>query len=242
MAGLSGGQVVVDVVALSETLVPGVQPSAGPAEKPEPAAVAPEEAGTACPLGHLNAAEARFCSSCGLAMDATLAVPGQPSRPKPAAELTPEERALREQQHQAALAETARFETVPPQYEPAAGEGVLIHFIEDGLTAFGQIWYRGQELQIGPDHPRWAEALGWITLNRMEQVERWGRQFFEPGPWPGRNSYADALGSFEQRYASRDADGKLSKPFAGPSEDQLRSADEAERRRGRGVPAPAVFG
>jgi hypothetical protein len=170
-------------------------------------------------------------------MDAQPFVAGEPVRPKPEAELTDEERELREQQHQAALAEAARFEAQPAQYAPDPSGGVLIHFIEDGLTAFGQVWYRGQELQIGPDHPRWQEALGWITLNRMQQIERWGAQKFDFGPWPGRRSYLDAQGSFEPITVTT-ADGRKV-TITGPTEEQLRQADAAEAARGRAVPAPA---
>lgn len=172
-------------------------------------------------------------------MDAKLPLAGEPMRPRPAAELAPAERAERERQHAEAIAAAARFESQPPQFVPAEGEAVLIHFVADGLTAFGQVWYRGQELAIGPDHPRWAEALGWITLDRWGQIERWGEQKFDFGPWPGRRSYTEALGSFEQLRGTDAAGNKVT--FAGPSEQQLRDADEAERRRGRAVPAPALM-
>lgn len=234
MAGLSGQQAIVDVVAASERL----RPSALPTEQAgslEPGAVAPTE--VACALGHPNHPDARFCATCGLPMGAALPTAGEPMRPRPAAELTPAERAERERRHAEAVAAAARFENQPQQFVPAEGESVLIHFVADGLTAFGQVWYTGQELSIGPDHPRWTEALGWITLNRWQQIERWGQQKFDFGPWPGRPSYTEAAGSFEQLF-SRDAQGnKIA--VTGPSEDELRAADEAERRRGRAVPAPA---
>jgi hypothetical protein len=160
-------------------------------------------------------------------------------RPRPAAELSPAERAEREQQHAAAVLAAAQFERQESRYVPSAGEAVLIHFVADGLTAFGQVWYRGQELQIGPDHPRWAEALRWITMSRFEQIERWGEQKFDFGPWPGRKSYTDEAGSHQRLFSGRGTDGKPAGFFAGPTEEQLRQADAAEARRGRAVPAPA---
>jgi hypothetical protein len=162
-------------------------------------------------------------------------------RPRPAAELTPAERAERERAHAAAMVAAVQFEQAPVQFVPAEGEAVLIHFVADGLTAFGQVWYRGQELQIGPDHPRWAEARGWITLSRFEQIERWGMQKFDFGPWPGRRSYTDALGGFEQLAVGRNSEGKLAGLVTGATEEQLRQADAAEQRRGRAVPAPAFI-
>jgi hypothetical protein len=235
MAGLSGEQAVIDVVALSERLCPST--SNETASRLEPPPGVPTEIASSCPLGHPNAPGMRFCGACGLPVGASIPVRGEPQRPKPAAELTPAEKADREREHAAAVAAAAQFESAPQQYVPAEGEAVLIHFVADGLTAFGQVWYRGQELSIGPDHPRWTEALGWITLNRWQQADRWGEQKFDFGPWPGRSSYAEAYGSFEQLFG-RDAQGNKV-AITGPTVQQLRDADEAERRRGRAVPAPA---
>jgi hypothetical protein len=241
MAGLSGEQVIVDVVAASEQLVPSRAPElpTEPREELEREAVAPTDVGSsACSLGHQNAPGARFCATCGLAMGERAPGPAAASqgRPRPASELSAEELAERDRQHKAALAAAAQFEQQQPDWQPSEGEAVLIHFIADGLTAMGQVWYRGQELQIGPDHPRWPEVRGWITLSRFEQVERWGEQKFDFGPWPGRR-YADAIGSYEQLTVDDGKGGKVR--YAGPTEAQLLAAEEAERRRGRAAPAPA---
>lgn len=238
MAGLSGEQAVIDVVALSERLCPS-ETSNETAARLELAPEVPTEIEASCPLGHPNVPGSRFCGACGLPVGAAIPVRGEPVRPKPAGMLTPAERAERERRHAEAVAAAARFEAAPPQFVPAEGAAILIHFVADGLTAFGQVWYRGQELAIGPDHPRWTEALGWITLDRYGQIERWGEQKFDFGPWPGRKSYADALGSFEQLRGTDSAGNKVT--FAGPTEEQLRAADDAERRRGRAVPAPAML-
>ena len=233
MAGLSGKQVVIDVVAVSELVRPSTM-----VVDPEAVQLAvPQGTPARCALGHENHPDARFCSGCGLPMGEALPAAGQQMRPRPAAELTPAEKAEREQQHAAAVAAAARFERQETTYVPAEGEAVLIHFVADGLTAFGQVWYRGQELQIGPSHPRWREAVGWITLTRFQQVERWGEQKFDFGPWPGRKSYAEALGSFAQLRGTDPPGNAVA--LAGPTEQQLRDADEAERRRGRAVPAAA---
>jgi hypothetical protein len=187
-----------------------------------------------CALGHGNPSGTRFCSTCGLAMDAPAPVKADldAARPKPAGQLSAEERAERDRQHAEALAAARAFESAPVTYQASEGETVLIHFLEDGLTAFGQVWYRGQELEIGPSHPRWEDARRWILLDRWGQIERYGKQYFERGPWPGRRSYLDGAGAFEQ-LKTEDGKGR----FAGPGEEALRAADEAERRRGRAVPA-----
>jgi hypothetical protein len=153
-------------------------------------------------------------------------------RPRPASELTAEELAERERQHQAAMAAATQFEREQPEFIPVAGAAVLIHFIADGLTAFGQVWYRGQELEIGPEHPRWAEARQWITLSRFEQIDRYGEHKFDQGPWPGR-PYADAVGSFEHLMTGP-KDNPVPVPV--PGQEELARAQDAERRRGRAVP------
>jgi hypothetical protein len=242
MAGLSGHQTVVDVVAASEALRPSAVTSNKSPVSLEVAPAAPTQVGgpavptlpASCALGHANLASARFCADCGLPMDA----PPPPAavtvaRPRPTAELSDAERAERDRQHAAAMAAAAKFEQVEPSFVASEGEAVLIHFIADGLTAFGQIWFIGQELEIGPDHPRWAEARRWITMSRFEQIERWGEQKFDFGPWPGRRSYTEADGSFEPLVTGpKDAPVRVPAPTTA----QLLQADEAERRRGRAVP------
>ena len=190
-----------------------------------------------CALGHPNSPGASFCATCGLNMSAQAPAPAaEVSRPKPASQLTPEERAERDRQHADALRAAAAFEAQQPDYVPPEGKTVLIHFIEDGLTFAGQVWYRGQEIEIGPAHPRWEQARAWILLDRFGQIERWGKQFFDRGPWRGRG-YLDGINDFEKLSAGKDEQGNPV-TFAGPGEEALRRAEEAERRRGRSVPAP----
>jgi hypothetical protein len=65
-------------------------------------------------------------------------------------------------------------------------ESIVIHFTACGLTALGQAWHRGQELEVSPAHPLWPEAAGWISLTPEQQAERWGEQKFALGTVPGR--------------------------------------------------------
>jgi hypothetical protein len=219
-------QVVVDPIAALQQLE---SPAEVLEQVPE---VTLNAAGAACALGHSNDPAARFCALCGLSMDAQApSAAVEVSRPKPSSELSEQERIERDRQHADALAAARQFENAPVAYVPSEGTAVLVHFIEDGLTAFGQVWYRGQEIEIGPGHPRWDQARSWILLDRPAQIDRWGKQFFAPGPWPGRRSYLDGADAFEQ--LAGEGGGK----FRGPGEQALRQADEAERRRGRAVPA-----
>jgi hypothetical protein len=194
-----------------------------------------------CGLGHPVAPGAKFCPECGQPLvallpppAASLATPADP-RPKPESELTDEERAERQRLHLLAVEAGRRDPGIQGFAQPQPGrQTVLIHFTEDGLTAFGQVWYRGQELEIEVGGPRWAEAAKWILLDDRQQMERWKRIMFRRGPWPGLRSYAGAR--FEPLKALS-GDGLL------PPVDMsaLQQADLAEARRGRGVPVAPRF-
>lgn len=228
--------VIIDVVAAAASLQATPQPvkvGPGPGHRVK-------DPGQ-CALGHVNDPGVKFCGTCGLPMSAQAPPPRlDPAdlRPKPAGQLSAEEKAERDRQHAEALAAAAQFEAQQPQYQRSQGESILIHFVEDGFTFAGQVWYRGQEIEIGPDHPRWQEVLNWITLDKYAQIDRYGKQFFDHGPWPGR-SYTEGATSFERLYAGRDDKGNLTGGFAGPGEQALRQAEEAERRRARAVPLPS---
>jgi hypothetical protein len=230
MSGVGKQDVVVDPVA-----------AALPAEEtvaPEPAPPVP--APLRCGYGHLVAPGAKFCGECGQPLaglpPAAPVPPEAPPdpRPKPEHLLTPEERAERQRQHLLAVQAGSRDPGVT--YVPPARnhESVLIHMVEDGLTAFGQVWFRGQELEIEVGGPRWAEAAKWVLLDDRQQMERWKRIMFRRGPWPGLRSYREAR--FEPLKALS-GDGALPPLDASA----LAQADEAEMRRGRGIPAPSRF-
>lgn len=232
---------VVDVPAVAQALLASQRTGDStslPFPKADSSVLEPRERDTVpCgAFGHPNAPGAAFCVACGLPMTAAPASQGKPElpRPKPEAQLTVQEKEDRDAQHAAAITATAQFEKAPEVIVQTPGEAIVIHFVEDGFTFAGRVWYRGQEMEIGPGHPRWPDASRWIMLTRYEQVERYGKQYFEHGPWPGRRSYTDSRGMYEE-LNTMDKSGK----FAGPTEEQLRQADAAEQARGRGVPAPA---
>lgn len=173
-------------------------------------------------------------------MDQELIRPVDPevARPKPASVLTQEERDARDQQHAETIRMTREFEQAQDRYAPVADEKkILVHFVNDGLTWAGKVWYRGQELEIGPSDPRWQSALRWITLDKVGQMNRYGKLMFEPGPWPYGTSYLDETGHVPLRSGKE----KDSAKFAGPGQDALARAAEEERRRARRAPAPSTF-
>lgn len=193
--------------------------------------------------GHLNPPEHNFCMVCGAprsepsqSLAGAFAASPQdlrPGPPKPWNQLTPEEKAQRQAEHAAAVAAGQR----DPQlsYGPAPqGQTYTIHFIKDGLSFAGVVWLRGQEISLEVGSPRWKEAESWIQLDDFDQVERFGDVYFRKGPWRGK-SYRDAAREGWTRL--KDKDGNEIPP---PSEEQLAAADEAERRRARRVPQPAL--
>lgn len=211
----------------------------------------PEElAGIFCAqCGEKSTAAAKFCFACGNPMHAApVAGAGfaaeqgarvtRPDlnqfRPKPEAELTSEERAERMRQHSEAV---KLGQADPPlRYVPSQSpDSILIHIVEDGFTFAGQVWMRGQELEIGPDHPRWEEVQRWINMDDFAQMDRYGKIRFRKGPWPGRRSYTEGAGSFDPIMIGS---GENAVRYAGPKVEELAQADARERQRGRAVPAP----
>lgn len=108
---------------------------------------------------------------------------------------------------------------------PEEGDTFLIHFLEDGITAQGQVWYRGQELEFMVGSKAWNDTFdrfgkSWILMSENDQADRKGKVYFRRGPWPGKPSYKD--GQWE-----KDA----------PAESALEQADIKEReRRRKGAP------
>lgn len=153
-------------------------------------------------------------------------------------ELTPEQERIKELEFQ--LAQVAGKRDVEPEIDllvtPGGDGNILIHFLEDGFTALGQVWYRGQELEFDPASQSYRDTFdrrgrSWLDMRNDEfgQVERYGHIVFRNGPWPGK-SYRDvAKVAFEKL---KDG-GRVVSP---PSEQQLAAAEKAEARRQRSAP------
>lgn len=232
MSGVSKRGQLVDPVAVAGK--PSAQLKVPPEAEPEPSVLA-------CGYGHPVAEGSKFCGECGQPLAAprpaapphelpmhSLAQPPDP-RPKPEAELTDEERAERQRQHLLAMEAGRRDPGVQFASPPPNRETVLIHMVEDGLTAFGVVWFRGQELEIEVNGPRWSEARKWILLDDAQQMLRWKKIMFRRGPWPGLRSYR---GAQFMPLRAMSGDGAL----APITPDALMQADAAEARRGRGIP------
>lgn len=147
-------------------------------------------------------------------------------------QLTPEQQEIKRLRDQLAR-ETGRKE-IPVAVQELAKPGdegnILIHILEDGFTALGKVWYRGEELEFEPGrqaHKDTYNKLGesWLDLrhNEFAQAERWGKVMFRNGPWPGK-SYAD--GTFET-LRSEKGDGHI----PAPTQAEIERAEALRKRR-----------
>jgi hypothetical protein len=74
--------------------------------------------------------------------------------------------------------------------EVVDGQTVLIHIREDGFTALGRVWYRGQELEFTVGQPNWEDTKdikgnSWVLQTESDQLRRYDKVMFGLGPWPG---------------------------------------------------------
>lgn len=145
----------------------------------------------------------------------------------PTSQLSEEERALRDLEDKVARRRAAIVENAAQVYDTTDGsDTILLHFLEDGFTIAGNIWYRGQEIEFVKGSPAYEQQKdkngdSWLDLlhDPAGQYRRWGRQMFAPGPWPGA-SWEEA-GTF----------------LTDPEEIAAAKAGaEAERRRNRRAP------
>lgn len=156
--------------------------------------------------------------------------PEVPDGPAPGAPVeTDAQREIRELKEQLA--------TLQAQMAPAAtsvadeptdkeGDKILIHFVDDGFTALGQSWYRGQELEFVVGEGAWDGTVdrngnSWVSMNVDDQYDRWGKEYFRRGPWRGKG-YKDAKDVAWEKDA--------------PPESELERADRLERNRRRAAP------
>lgn len=195
-----------------------------------------------CGNGHEVAAADHYCAQCGLPVSASTPPVVSPSgavtveAPRPESELSEAEIAERARRHAEAvrLGKENKVAAYAPGKAPAQVQTTIVHFLVDGITAFGNTWFRGQEIEVWPGHPRWDEAQQWITLDVAGQYTRYGRQIFGLGPWPGVKSYTAGAGMFQPLVGLGEGEG----PIPQPTKEELERADEMERRRGRRVPMP----
>lgn len=122
-----------------------------------------------------------------------------------------------------------------------------INFVEDGLTAFSAVWYRGQELTLELGSPEWESTLNtegksWLELDEDEQLERWGVRYFRPGKWSGKGFDLDDPELTEEEKAALQAVEEAKKAAEAPVETPkpVKKAAASRRSPGRPPKAPVV--
>lgn len=161
------------------------------------------------------------------------------SSPPKTEELTPEQRQIRDLQDQ--LAKERGRKDPEPEYDVITNSddqgNIVIHFLEDGITALGKVWCRGQELEFAPGSKAYNDTCdrygrSWLDLRTREfdQVERWGKVMFRPGPWPGKSLLDVASQPFDVAKGLKDGERVI------PTEEELLAAQKAEAKRRRAAP------
>lgn len=128
---------------------------------------------------------------------------------KNANKLTPAERSAKAKaawaKRKAAQAESPATETSPSDAIEALGVPVPevklppkaskkpfihIHFLGEGATFGGKVWYVGEELYVEEGDPQWAllhdQNGKSILLTEDEQWDKYKKVLYGVGPWPGR--------------------------------------------------------
>lgn len=162
-----------------------------------------------------------------------------PSRPAQDVQLSPDQLRIRELEHQLALSQ-GRKDDAPTEFaapDPTSQDNILIHFVEDGFTACGVVWCRGQEVEFTPGTPAYEDTKdkfgkSWLDLagDDSGQYNRWGKVFFRPGEWPFETTYLN--GREVERLKSQSGQGHV----PGPSDEDLLRAVNAEKSRNRAAP------
>jgi hypothetical protein len=112
------------------------------------------------------------------------------------------------QMHTAAIVADERENRYDNSQVGGTGEKILFHVREDGFTAFGDVWYRGQEIEIEVGTPAYKRTFNrfgtsWLNIINDEdaQFAKWGRRMLAPGAFVPRKGevFEDDLVSMDRR-------------------------------------------
>jgi hypothetical protein len=192
---------------------PSRLPTPAPALAPEPGQQTPE----ALRIQELEAKLARLTALVEAQVEAQVEAPRPATAPAPSAPLGDEP--------------VLELEIPAP-----APDNILIHILEDGFTALGQVWYRGQEIEFNRGSRAFQDTCGrsgqsWLFLTEAGQMRRFGKVYFRRGPWPGAK-YTDARPTDFSALSALNGDGTIQ----GLTPADLHRAQQMEANRRRAAP------
>lgn len=161
-----------------------------------------------------------------------LAVPAEPV-------LTAEQREIKNLRDQLAKMSGKKdvLPTVDELSRPGDDGNILIHFLEDGFSALGKVWYRGQELEFEVGSQAYKDTfnrngVSWLDFRHDEfgQVDRFGKIMFRSGPWPGKTYAAGTYEPLKEIGGS----GSVKQPSAA----EIEAAEKARKLRAAPKLAP----
>lgn len=125
-------------------------------------------------------------------------------RPLPEHQLTEEQKQIRDLEDKLAQRRAEDLVRQQERFEAGEGQSILIHFLEDGLTALGRVWYRGQELEVVQGGDAWERTLdvngeSWLDQDENTQILLHGKVMFRKGPWPFQQLPAEQISAEERR-------------------------------------------
>jgi hypothetical protein len=124
-----------------------------------------------------------------------------------------DQKRIRELEDQLARQNAKALDDAPEKLVTAnpGSDTILLHILEDGFTACGRVWYRGQEIEFeigGPAYNDTKDRNGWTWLSLIDdeygQALRWGTVMFRRGAWPGA-AYSDDTALLAERKRNRAA-------------------------------------
>lgn len=92
-------------------------------------------------------------------------------------------------------------DTAQPEEPVEAENTILIHFVRDGATAFGSVWYAGQEVEIERDSEAFRATIdrsgnSWLDRSEEDRLEK-GPLAWKIGPSDIKNELIDYPQNFD---------------------------------------------
>ncbi len=162
--------------------------------------------------------------------DSTIVAPAPHATPAAAPELTSEQRMIKELQNQLALARGRNDGEIEYDVlaQPGSADNIIIHVVEDGFTALGRVWYRGQELEFEVGSQAYRDTFdrtgrSWLMNANNPDAK------FRLGPWSGKR-LTEAKVSFQP------VKGENGAVLPAPTAEELARAEAAELKRRGAAP------